>query len=108
MGIKEKEILESNEESQKPEVMEKMETIKGTSDKNIGEYKKIVNVQHQKYPQQESEEVLHSDGEVIEVLYPDNTWDSDDTLLQEDELSLPIGMDIKILNEILCMKYSES
>ena len=40
--------------------------------------------------QQESEEVLYSDGEAIEDLYPDNTWDSNDTL-QDDELSLPSG-----------------
>ena len=63
--------------------MEKIETIKGTSNKNKGECMKIVNVQNQTYPQQESEEGLYSDGKAIEVLYPDNTWDSDDTLYKK-------------------------
>ena len=51
-------VLQCNEESQQMEVMEKMELIKGKSDKNKGECMKIAKVQHQKYPQQESEEVL--------------------------------------------------
>ena len=72
------------------EVMETMELIKGTSDKNKREYTKFAKVQHQTYPQQKSEEVLYSDGEAIEDLDPDNTWDSDD-MLQDDELSLPSG-----------------
>ena len=90
MGINEEQVLECNEESQQVEGMEKMELIKGTSDKNKGECTKIAKVQHQTYRQQESKEVLYSDGEAIEDLYPDNTWDSDDTL-QDDELSLPSG-----------------
>ena len=41
-------------------------------------------------PQEESEEVIYSEGEALEVLYPDNTWDSDDASY-EDELFLPSG-----------------
>ena len=28
--------------------------------------------------QQEEEEVIYSEGEAFEEVYPDNTWDSDD------------------------------
>ena len=45
---------------------------------------------HQMSPQEESEEVIYSEGEALEVLYPDNTWDSDDASY-EDELFLPSG-----------------
>ena len=30
---------------------------------------------HQMSPQEESEEVIYSEGEALEVLYPDNTWE---------------------------------
>ena len=36
------------------------------------------------------EEVIYSEGEPFEVLYPNNTWDSDDAL-SEEHLSQPSG-----------------
>ena len=31
----------------------------------------------------EEEDVIYSEGEALEVLYPNNTWDSDDALSEE-------------------------
>ena len=36
------------------------------------------------------EEVIYSEGEPFKVLYPNNTWDSDDASLEE-HLSQPSG-----------------
>ena len=36
------------------------------------------------------EEVIYSEGEPFEMLYPNNTWDSDDASLEE-HLSQPSG-----------------
>ena len=47
--------------------------------------------QQTRSPQDDSEEeVIHSEGEPFEGLYPDNTWDSDDGL-HEEEPSLRSG-----------------
>ena len=35
--------------------------------------------------QEEVEEVIHSEGEAFEEIYPDNTWDSDDALSDDDD-----------------------
>ena len=38
----------------------------------------------------EEEEIIYSESEALEVLYPNNSWDSDDALYEE-ELSQPSG-----------------
>ena len=43
-------------------------------------------------PQDDSEEeVIYSEGEPYEELYPDNTWDSDKEVQEEGETSLRSG-----------------
>ena len=37
--------------------------------------------------QEEVEEVIYSQGEAFEEIYPDNTWDSDDALCDDVSLS---------------------
>ena len=37
------------------------------------------------------EEVIYSEGEPYEELYPDNTWDSDNEVQEEGETSLTSG-----------------
>ena len=37
------------------------------------------------------EEVIYSEGEPYEELYPDNTWDSDNEVQEEGETSLRSG-----------------
>ena len=47
--------------------------------------------QQTRSPQDDSEEeVIYSEGEPFEELYPDNTWDSDDWV-HEEETSLRSG-----------------
>jgi len=66
---KEEELPECNEESQKEE----------KSDRTNSEFMKDI-IQHQTSQHDESEEVIHSEGETLEELCPDNTWDSGDAL----------------------------
>ena len=37
--------------------------------------------------QEEVEEVIYSEGEAFEEIYPDNTWDSDDALCLDVSLA---------------------
>ena len=48
-------------------------------------------------PQDDSQEVIYSEGDPFEVLYPDNTWDSDDDPY-ENETSLKSGDGYKHLD----------
>ena len=47
--------------------------------------------------QEEVEEVIYSEGEAFEEIYPDNTWDSDDALCDDVSFSM-MGLTIRMFS----------